>query len=66
MEFVYDRIENILGKGENAGYPQFFFFQQCFQKEFSFWLLKFRIVKKQVYLSHEPFVACKFFQNGQI
>ena len=27
-----DRVENIAGKGENAGYQQFFLFPQCFQK----------------------------------
>ena len=28
---VFDRLENIVGKGENAGY-QHFLFTQCFQK----------------------------------
>ena len=27
-----DRIENIVGKGENAGYQHFLLFSQCFQK----------------------------------
>ena len=31
MEFVLDRVEDIMGKGENAGY-QCLFFPQCFQK----------------------------------
>ena len=26
------RVENIFGKGENAGYQHFLLFQQCFQK----------------------------------
>ena len=26
------RLENIVGKGENAGHQHFFLFQQCFQK----------------------------------
>ena len=30
--FVFDRVENIAGKGENAGYQHFLLFSQCFQK----------------------------------
>ena len=30
--FVFDSVENILGKGENAGYQHFLLFPQCFQK----------------------------------
>ena len=30
--FVLGRIENIVGKGENAGYQHFILFPQCFQK----------------------------------
>ena len=31
---IYDsgRVENIVGKGENAGHQHFLLFQQCFQK----------------------------------
>ena len=29
---VFDRIENVLGKGENAGYQHFLLHPQCFQK----------------------------------
>ena len=28
---VLDRVENILGTGENAGYQHFLLFPQCFQ-----------------------------------
>ena len=31
-EFVSDRLENIAGKGENAGYQHFLLFPLCFQK----------------------------------
>ena len=34
MMFVFDRVENMVGKGENAGYPQ------CFQS--AFWI---RVIK---------------------
>ena len=33
---LLDRVENIDGKGENAGYHNFLLFPQCFQKP-SFW-----------------------------
>ena len=29
---VFDRVENIVVKGENAGYQHFLLFPQCFQK----------------------------------
>ena len=32
MIFVFDRVENIVGKGENAGYECSLLFLQCFQK----------------------------------
>ena len=31
-KFVVDKIENIVGKEENAGYQHFLLFPQCFQK----------------------------------
>ena len=27
---LYDRVENTVGKGENAGYQHFLLFPQCF------------------------------------
>ena len=30
--FFFDRVENHVGKGENAGYQHFLLFPQCFQK----------------------------------
>ena len=32
IEFVLGRVENIVGKVENAGYQHFLLFPQCFQK----------------------------------
>ena len=32
MIFVFDRFENIVGKGENAEYQHFLVFPQCFKK----------------------------------
>ena len=39
LNFVLGRVENIVGKGENAGYQHFLLFPQCFQKPI------FRVVK---------------------
>ena len=39
LKFVLERVENSLGKGENAGYQHFLLFPECFQKaSFSRWL----------------------------
>ena len=40
LKFDLGRVENIVGKGENAGYKQFLLFPQCFQKGFSSGSLK--------------------------
>ena len=32
VEFFFDMVENIVEKGENAGYQYFFFFTECFPK----------------------------------
>ena len=32
LKFLLERVENIVGKSENAGYQHFLLFQQCFQK----------------------------------
>ena len=32
VEFVLDRVENIVEKGENAGYQHFLLCPQCFQR----------------------------------
>ena len=44
MIFVFDRLENTVGKRENAGYQHFLLFPQCFPKPFSLGLLKVVIV----------------------
>ena len=30
----FDRVENIVGKGENAGHQHFLLFPQCFENAF--------------------------------
>ena len=32
LKFVLGKVENIVGKGENAGFQHFLLFPQCFQK----------------------------------
>ena len=36
---LLDRVENVVGKGENVGYQYFLLFPQCFQKA-SFLVMK--------------------------
>ena len=42
MISVYDRVEKIVGKGENAGNKHFLLFPQCFQKVFFLRVVKSR------------------------
>ena len=44
MIFFFDRLENTVGKGENAGYQQFLLFPQCFPKPSPLGLLKVETV----------------------
>ena len=44
LKFVLERVENIVGKGENASYKHFLLFLQCFQNDSPSRSLKVRIV----------------------
>ena len=44
LKFALGRVENIVGKGENAGYQHFLLFPQCFQKASFLGSLKVGIV----------------------
>ena len=44
MISVFDRVENIVGKRENAGYQHFLLFPQCFRKASFLGLLEFGIL----------------------
>ena len=44
LKFVLGRVENIVGKGENAAYQHFLLFPQCFQKASVLGSLKVGIV----------------------
>ena len=44
MTIVFVRVENIVGKGGNAGYQYYLLFPQCFQKAFYSGSLKVGIV----------------------
>ena len=48
LNFVLGRVENIVGKGENAGYQHFLLFPQCFQKAYFLRLFKVGIVWERV------------------
>ena len=47
MIFIYDRVENIVGIGENADIQHFLLIQQCFQKLSPTWDL---VVKGFIFL----------------
>ena len=42
LKFVEGRVENIVGKGENAGYQHFLLSPQCFQESFKLGVVKSR------------------------
>ena len=44
LKFTFGKVENTVGKGENAGYQHFPFFPQCFQQLSSHEVIKVRIV----------------------
>ena len=50
FKFALGRVENIRGKGENAGYHRFLLFQQCFQQAtfLGSFLLTQSVTKKQM------------------
>ena len=56
MMFASDRQENIVGKGENAGYQHFLLFPQCFQKPSFVWSWKPGIVWEMVNHSNSHFI----------
>ena len=43
-KFTFGRVENIVGKGENAGYQHYLLFPICFQKHTFSGLLQVEIV----------------------
>ena len=48
LQFVLGKVENIVGKGENAGYQHSLPFPQCFEKAAFSGSLKFGIVWQRV------------------
>ena len=49
--FVFQWVENIVGKGENTGYQYFFLFPQCFEKAFPTMLLTLSQTSPGFYVS---------------
>ena len=50
LKLVLGRVENIVEKGENAGYQHFLLFLPCFQKALSKWQIRFS--SKRLILYH--------------
>ena len=48
MKFVIGWVENIVGKGQNAGFQHFLLFPQCFQQASFSGSLKVEIVSERV------------------
>ena len=59
---LLDRVENSVGKGENAGFQQFLLFPPCLSKPSSLTLLKVRIVWYSLFFH----LICKCFEFGPI
>ena len=49
LKLVLGRVENIVGRGENAGYQHFLLFPKCFKKPSPSGSLKARIVGRRVH-----------------
>ena len=61
--FLFDRAENILGKGENASYQHFLLFPECFQKLSSLGSLKVGIVLTLYHALQTSNTPQKTFEN---
>ena len=48
LKFCFGRVENIVGKGENAGFQHFLLLPQCFQMSSSPGSLKLEILLERV------------------
>ena len=55
LEFDLHKVENIMGKGENAGYQHFLLFPQCFQKLSFSGLLKVYVVELKLQYMYSGF-----------
>ena len=65
MKFVEGSVENIVGKGENAGYQHFLNFPQCFQRAFFSGSLKVGIVWERVKLNKNGKKFSKRVENTE-
>ena len=77
LKFVLRRVENSVGKGENAGDQHFLLFPGCFHKVSSsgslkvricgkefVWLVNFRCVKRLLFLYSDRFFFLKIEYNA--
>ena len=64
---LFDRVENIIGKGENAGYQHFLLSPQCFQKLFPQSRLKSGLCGKDLNkLNLSQMINFRCFQNYRV
>ena len=67
MKFALGKAENIVGKGEKAGYQHFLLFPQCFQKASNLVSLKVGIVWQIVNLvKSKKLCCCEELKNVKI
>ena len=64
LKFLMGRVENIVGKGENAAYQHFLLFPQCFQKLSFLEVLKVGIVWWRVNMSHSSGIGTELSWTG--
>ena len=57
LKLVLEKVENMVGKGENAGYQHFLLFPQCFQKPYLSGHKKTGIVRQRINTIHKPVAA---------
>ena len=62
--FVFLRAENIVGKGENAGYRHFLLFSQCFKGSFFLWGEKMALCIKRLAFSKQRILYCSKFKES--
>ena len=62
MQYFFDRVENFVGKGENAGYQHFLLFPQCFLNDSSSESSKVWIVWSWFNNVNKVIILCDLFK----
>ena len=66
MISLFDRVENTVGKGENAGYQHFLLCPQCFPKPSFLGSLKVELCGKELIHQIEEFYTIQFNQSDVV